>query len=88
MSNITSVRLGKNSRKSIREALYSNTLTTAIIPLGSTEQHNEHLAMEQDAAGVEHIAVQVAKKLFPHVIVTLMIRPARSVCANMGLNIL
>ena len=73
MSNITSVRLGKNSRKSIREALYSNTLTTAIIPLGSTEQHNEHLAMEQDAAGVEHIAVQVAKKLFPHVIVTPVI---------------
>ena len=70
MTNITSVQLGKNTRKSIREALATGTLTTAIIPLGSTEQHNEHLAMEQDAAGIEYIANQVAERIFPQAIVT------------------
>ena len=70
MSGIKSVQLGKNSRKTIREALSTGTLTTAIIPLGSIEQHNEHLSIEQDSAVIEYIANQVAKKLFPQVIVT------------------
>jgi creatinine amidohydrolase len=70
MPNIKFVHLSKNSRKSIREALIAGTLTTAIIPLGSTEQHNEHLAMEQDSASAQYLSEKIAKKLFPRVIVT------------------
>ena len=40
-----------------------------IVPTGSTEQHNEHLAMIQDTASVTLVAQQAALSLFPQVMV-------------------
>ena len=47
MSQIKSVLLWENQRRYIREALDAGTLRGAIVPTGSTEQHNEHLAHRQ-----------------------------------------
>ena len=44
------VRLWKLTRKQVREKLASGKLKSAFLPTGSTEQHNEHLAMEHDTA--------------------------------------
>ena len=41
----------------------------AILPTGSTEQHNEHLAMEHDTASAAHVAHQAALQLYPQVVV-------------------
>ena len=40
------VVLGECTRKEIREALQRGKLKAAIIPIGATEQHNEHLRPE------------------------------------------
>ena len=40
-----------------------------IVPTGSTEQHNEHLAMINDTASVTLVAQQAALSLFPQVMV-------------------
>jgi creatinine amidohydrolase len=68
--SIKSVFLWENQRRYIREALKAGTLKAAIIPTGSTEQHNEHLAMEHDTASALHVSKLAAEKLFPEVIVT------------------
>ena len=47
----------------------SGRLKTVIVPTGSTEQHNEHLAMINDTASVTLIAQQAALKLYPSVMV-------------------
>jgi len=70
MSQIKSVLLWENQRRFVREALDAGTLHGAIVPTGSTEQHNEHLAMEHDTASALHVAARVARNLFPQVIVT------------------
>lgn len=70
MSQIKSVLLWENQRRYIREAIDAGTLRGAIIPTGSTEQHNEHLAMEHDTASAVHISRLVAERLFPQVVVT------------------
>ena len=70
MSQIKSVLLWKNQRRYIREAIDAGTLKGAIIPTGSTEQHNEHLAMIHDTASALHVSNLAAQKLFPQVIVT------------------
>jgi creatinine amidohydrolase len=70
MGQIKSVLLWKNQRRFVREALDDGTLRGAIVPIGSTEQHNEHLAMEHDTASAVHISRLVAERLFPQVIVT------------------
>jgi creatinine amidohydrolase len=62
--------LWKNQRRYIREAIDAGTLKGAIIPTGSTEQHNEHLAMIHDTASALHVSNLAAQKLFPQVIVT------------------
>ncbi|MDA0837526.1 MAG: creatininase family protein [Planctomycetota bacterium] len=69
-ATIKSVLLWKNQRRYIREAFEAGTLKAAIVPTGSTEQHNEHLAMEHDTASALHISKLAAEKLFPEVIVT------------------
>ncbi|MFC1528843.1 creatininase family protein [Candidatus Latescibacterota bacterium] len=58
------------TRKEIRERYASGKLKAAIIPTGSTEQHNEHLAIVMDIAGSLLISQQAALKLWPQVIVT------------------
>ena len=42
------IRLWKMTRRQTREAFKAGEIKGAILPTGSTEQHNEHLAMEHD----------------------------------------
>ena len=65
------VVLGKLTRREFREALARGEYQTAIVPVGSIEQHLEHLAMEHDTASVSHVAIEAAKRLYPQVIVTV-----------------
>lgn len=61
------VLLWESTRKEFREALESGSLKAMIIPTGSTEQHNEHLAMIHDTASVTLVAHQAALLLYPQV---------------------
>jgi creatinine amidohydrolase len=63
------VLLWENTRREFREALEGGTLKAMIVPTGSTEQHNEHLAMVQDTASVTLVAEQAALALYPQVLV-------------------
>ncbi len=63
------VLLPKHSRREFRERMQSGELKACIIPVAATEQHLEHLSMEHDWRSVNHIAVEVAQKLDPQVIV-------------------
>ena len=67
--NPEKVLLWENTRKEIRESLAKGRLKAAIIPTGSIEQHNEHLALVADVANSTFIAQQVALRLYPQVIV-------------------
>lgn len=64
------VLLWESTRKEIRERIEGGQLKAAIVPTGSTEQHNEHLAMIQDIASSVLVAEQAALQLYPQVIVT------------------
>ena len=64
------VRLWKLTRKQVREKLASGKLKSAFLPTGSTEQHNEHLAMEHDTASAVYVAHQAALALYPTVVVS------------------
>lgn len=68
------VFIGDLTRREFREALADGKFQTAIIPTGSIEQHLEHLAMEHDIRMATHVAEQVARQLYPQVIVTLPLR--------------
>jgi len=63
------VLLWENTRKEFREALEAGKVKAAIIPTGSTEQHNEHLALICDTACATLIAQQAALRLYPQVTV-------------------
>lgn len=63
------VLLWESTRKEFREALEGGTLKAVIVPTGSTEQHNEHLAMIQDTASVTLVAQLAALRLYPQVMV-------------------
>ena len=63
------VRLWKLTRRQVRETLAAGQFKGAILPTGSTEQHNEHLAMEHDTASALHISWQAALELYPQVMV-------------------
>lgn len=67
---IGEVRLWKLTRRMVREAMATGHFKGAIVPTGSTEQHNEYLAMEHDTASALHIARHAAVDLYPHVLVT------------------
>lgn len=67
---LISVMLYENPRRIIRRALAAGTLKAAIIPTGSTEQHNEHLAMSHDTDSAVAVARAAAEKLRPAVVVT------------------
>lgn len=64
------VLLWESTRREIRERFEGGQLKAAIVPTGSTEQHNEHLAMIQDIASSLLVAQQAALQLYPQVIVT------------------
>ena len=61
--------LHKHTRREFRERMRGGELKACIIPVAATEQHLEHLAMEHDWRSVMHIAVEVARRLDPQVIV-------------------
>lgn len=63
------VLLWESTRKETREAIDGGRLKAAIVPTGSTEQHNEHLAMIQDTASAVLVAQQAAIQLWPQVTV-------------------
>ncbi len=67
--DVRKVRLWENTRKEFREAIDGGPLQLVIVPTGSTEQHNEHLAMINDTASVTLIAEQAALRMFPKVMV-------------------
>ena len=63
------VLLWESTRKEFRESLEGGALKVMIVPTGSTEQHNEHLAMINDTASVTLIAQQAALLLYPQAMV-------------------
>ena len=63
------VLLWESTRKEFRELLESGDLQAVILPVGSTEQHNEHLAMIQDTASATLVAQRAALLLYPRVLV-------------------
>lgn len=63
------VLLWESTRKEFREALEGGALQAMIVPVGSTEQHNEHLAMIHDTASVTLVAQQAALLVYPQVMV-------------------
>ncbi len=67
--NPKKVLLWENTRKEIRESLAKGRLKAAILPTGSVEQHNEHMALISDVAISTLISQQVALQLYPRVLV-------------------
>ena len=63
------VLLWENTRKEIRDWMKAGTLKAAILPTGSVEQHNEHMAMVADVAISTLISQQIALQLYPNVVV-------------------
>lgn len=63
------VFLGKLTRREFREAVEAGDFRACIIPTGAIEQHLEHLAMEHDIRSALCIAEEIARRLFPQVIV-------------------
>src|SRR6266446_2025153 len=65
----TEVLQRKHTRREFRERMQSGELKVCIIPVAAIEQHLEHLAIEHDWRSVCHVAVAVAERLRPHVLV-------------------
>jgi len=65
-----SIFFGDLTRKELRELVSSGTVKGAIVPIGSCEQHDEHLAMINDTDTVTEIARRVAFAFYPQVLVT------------------
>lgn len=65
------VLLAKMTRREFREAMDARKIKATVIPVGSNEQHLEHLPMEYDMAAVTHVAVEAARRLYPQVVVTI-----------------
>ena len=63
------VLLWERTRKEIRESLAGGRLKAAILPTGSVEQHNEHMALVADVAISTLISQKVALQLYPRVLV-------------------
>jgi len=63
------VLLGELTRKELGEAISSGKVQGAIVPAGSCEQHQDHLAMIHDTASVAEIARRVADRFYPRVLV-------------------
>jgi creatinine amidohydrolase len=66
---LISVLLEDNPRRVVRRALAAGWLRAAIVPVGSTEQHNEHLAMGHDSNTVRWLARRAAEDVFPAAVV-------------------
>lgn len=69
MADASEVLLGKLTRREFRQRMQSGELAACIIPVAAIEQHLEHLAMEHDWRSVNHVALAVAERLRPRVLV-------------------
>jgi creatinine amidohydrolase len=69
MTTDEEILLGKLTRREFRERMQSGELRACILPVGAVEQHLEHLAMEHDWRSARHVALCVARRLQPHVLV-------------------
>lgn len=63
------VRLQKLTRREFRERKNSGELRACLVPVAAIEQHLEHLAMEHDWRSVNEVALRVATRLSPAVII-------------------
>ena len=63
------VLVGELTRKELGAAISSGTVKGAIVPLGSCEQHQDHLAIIHDTVSVTEIAKRVAAGFYPQVLV-------------------
>ncbi len=63
------VFLWEMTRRQVREGIDSGRIRAAVVPLGSTEQHNEHLRMVHDTASALWVAERAARPLAPAVLV-------------------
>lgn len=68
--NPDKVLLWELTRREVRESLENGSIKAAILPTGSTEQHNEHLALCTDFAMATIISQQVALRMYPNAIVS------------------
>jgi creatinine amidohydrolase len=64
------VLLWEMTRRQVREGIDAGRIRAAVVPLGSTEQHNEHLHMIHDTASALLVAERAAQALHPAVLVT------------------
>lgn len=64
------VLLWENTRREVRERLKSGRLKAAMVPTGSTEQHNEHMALSTDFSLATLISQEAALRLYPQAIVS------------------
>jgi len=64
------VFLGELTRLELGEAISTGVVQAAIVPTGSVEQHQDHLAMIHDTASITEIARRVAMRFQPRVLVT------------------
>ena len=69
MTSGPEVLQGRLTRREFRERMQAGELKACIIPVAAIEQHLEHLAMEHDWRSVCHVAVAVAERLRPRVLV-------------------
>jgi len=68
-AHLRKVRLWESTRKEFREWIEGPGKKLVILPTGSTEQHNEHLAMINDTASVTLVAEKAAMLSYPRVMV-------------------
>ena len=66
---MSEVLLNKLTRREFRERMRSGELKVAILPVAAIEQHLEHLAIEHDWRSVNEVALEVAERLEPKVLV-------------------
>ena len=63
------VLIHKHTRREFRERMIAGELKACIIPIAAIEQHLEHMEMEHDWRSVNCVALQVAERLAPNVVV-------------------
>jgi creatinine amidohydrolase len=63
------IRLGQHTRRMFRERMDRGELQGCVLPVAAIEQHLEHLAMEHDWRSVTEVALAVAERLAPRVVV-------------------
>ncbi len=70
MCDVNNVKLGTFTRKTLKAAIDSGQIQGAIVPLGSLEQHHDHLPLLHDTLSITYLAENVALKFYPALVVT------------------